>query len=111
MAPDILIVGQGLAGTLLAWELERAGISFAIADAGHELAASRLAAGMINPITGRRFVKSVRIDEWLPLARESYRALEVALAVPLWRQMRIRRVFADEKEWTMFRQKAGGREL
>ena len=54
MSPEILIVGQGLAGTLLAFELERAGVSFAIADAGHEGAASSVAAGVINPITGRR---------------------------------------------------------
>ena len=29
MKPDVLILGQGLAGTLLAWELERAGIEWA----------------------------------------------------------------------------------
>ncbi|MDB6128241.1 MAG: hypothetical protein JWM35_2137, partial [Verrucomicrobia bacterium] len=28
---EILIVGQGLAGTMLGWEFERAGIPFAIA--------------------------------------------------------------------------------
>ena len=69
MRADFLIVGQGLAGTLLAWECERVGCSFAIADAGHATASSGVAAGMINPITGRRLVKSWEIDGRLPVAR------------------------------------------
>ena len=97
MRPDILIIGQGLAGTMLAWELERAGIAFEIADCGHEGAASAVAAGIINPITGRRLVKSWRYESWFPVARESYRALETALGTTLWHDMRIRRTFADER--------------
>jgi glycine/D-amino acid oxidase-like deaminating enzyme len=97
MRPDILIVGQGLAGTLLAWEFERAGISFAIADAG-SAAATSVAAGIINPITGRRLVKSWRIDALLPAARAKYRELETALGVALWRDLRVRRRFADDRE-------------
>lgn len=98
MHANILIVGQGLAGTLLAWELERAGLAFEIADAGHGRAASRVAAGIINPITGRRIVKSWRVDTLLPLARETYRAMEKELGVPLWREMRVRRLYLDEDE-------------
>lgn len=98
MAKPILIVGQGLAGTLLGWALERAGLAFEIIDAGHAHAASRAAAGIINPITGRRLVKSWRIDELLPLARETYRGMEEALGVPLWREMRVRRRLRDERE-------------
>ncbi len=100
MRPDILIVGQGLAGTLLGWELERAGISFAIADGGHSTAASSVAAGIINPITGRRLVKSWRYESLFPVARESYQTLELALDVTIWREMRVRRMFADERERT-----------
>jgi glycine/D-amino acid oxidase-like deaminating enzyme len=98
MRPDILIVGQGLAGTLLGWELERAGIRFALADAGHEHAASRVAGGIINPITGQRIVKSWRVDTFLPAAREAYRALESELGVPLWSERRVRRLYRDERE-------------
>lgn len=98
MRADLLIVGQGLAGTLLGWEFERAGLSFAIADAGHEAAVSRVAAGIINPITGRRLVKSARIDALLPVARAAYRELEAALGVSLWREMRVRRIFSAEAD-------------
>ncbi|HEX2855784.1 MAG TPA: FAD-dependent oxidoreductase [Opitutaceae bacterium] len=98
MRADILIVGQGLAGTLLAWEFERAGISFAIADPGRTDGASHIAAGMINPVTGQRFVKSWRIDSLLPAARATYREMEAGLGQPLWHEMRVRRLFADDRE-------------
>jgi glycine oxidase len=98
MRPDILIVGQGLAGTMLAWQLERAGIEFAIADPGHAGAASVVAAGIINPITGRRLVKSWRYESLFPVARESYRAVEAMLGITLWHDMRVHRTFADERE-------------
>jgi glycine oxidase len=111
MSAAILIVGQGLAGTLLAWALERAGRSFVIADAGHAMAASRAAAGIINPITGRRLVKSWRIDELLPLARSAYCEMEAELGVALWREMRVRRRFRDERERRVFAEKAARGDL
>jgi glycine/D-amino acid oxidase-like deaminating enzyme len=98
MRPDVLIVGQGIAGTLLAWELEQANVSFVIADAGHDVAASRVAAGMINPITGQRMVKTTRVNELLPLARQTYQAIGSALGVELWRELRVRRIFASDRE-------------
>jgi glycine oxidase len=110
-AADFLIVGQGLAGTLLAWEFERAGISFAIVDSGHEQAASRVAAGIINPITGRRLVPSWRVAALLPAARTAYRELEAALGVSLWREMRVWRIFADERERRVLAEKQARGEL
>lgn len=98
MRADVLIIGQGLAGSLLAWELERAGISYAIADSGHAQAASRVGAGIINPVTGRRIVKCWKVDTFLPVARETYCALEAELRVPLWRELRVRRFYLDENE-------------
>jgi glycine/D-amino acid oxidase-like deaminating enzyme len=98
MSSGILIVGQGLAGTVLAWEFERAGIPFQIVDAGHGGASSRIAAGIINPITGQRIVKSWRVDTLLPVARESYCAFEKVLGLPLWREMRVRRLYLNEGE-------------
>ena len=112
MRADILIVGQGLAGTWLAWEFERAGISFAIADGGTELAsASRVAAGIVNPITGRRLVKSWRIEALLPSAGAAYRELEAAWGVSVWREMRVRRIFRDGREREVHAEKTARGEL
>ena len=98
MRPDILIVGQGIAGTMLGWELEQAGISFAIVDDGHAHAATSIAAGIVNPVTGRRLVKSWRYETQFPVARASYRAMEAALNETIWHDVRIRREFVDERE-------------
>lgn len=111
MHADVLIAGQGLAGTLLAWELERAGISFAVADAGQRAAASWAAAGILNPITGRRLVRSWRYETLRPAAAAVFRELEAELGVPLWREMRLRRRFADERERAVAARKLAAGEL
>ncbi len=105
MCAPLVIVGQGLAGTLLGHACERAGIAFDIVDAGHAGAASRVGAGIINPITGQRIVKSWGIDALRPLAWETYRELESVLGVPLMREMRVRRWFRDDAERRVFAEK------
>jgi glycine/D-amino acid oxidase-like deaminating enzyme len=72
MQTDVLIIGQGICGTFLSRELERAGLSYVVIDEERGSAASRVAAGLINPVTGRRIVKTWMIDELLPFAREAY---------------------------------------
>ena len=69
---DVLIVGQGLAGTWLSWWLHQAGVSFQIIDTPNQGGASIRAAGLINPVTGRRMVMTWMIDELLPFAFNSY---------------------------------------
>lgn len=98
MSARVLIVGQGLAGTALGLELEAAGVDFAIASAGHADAASRVAAGLINPVTGRRWVKSEQVDTLLPEAEAFYRRAERTLGTALWRPLRLVRLWRDAEE-------------
>lgn len=74
MQIDVLIVGQGLAGSLLAWEMLRSGYRLMLIDSG-EQNASQVAAGLINPVTGQRLVKSADVDVLLPAAMLCYRQL------------------------------------
>lgn len=111
MKPEVIIVGQGLAGSLLGWALERAGVEFVIVDRGHATAATRAAAGIVNPITGRRLVKSWGVDALLPQARAVYREIGDALGVTLWRDVRVRRLFADERDRAAFAAKRASGEL
>lgn len=100
---DYFIVGQGLAGTLLAAELLAAGKTVRIFDGGHEEAASAVAAGVINPITGRRLVKSWMIDELLPAAIKTYKKQETLLNKRFLYPALIHRTIhdpADENLWT-----------
>lgn len=98
MSRPILIAGQGLAGTLLGWELERAGLPFLVADPGHGAAATRAAAGIINPVTGQRLTRSWRVDTLMPAAVGRYREMERELGEPLVRPMRVRRLLATPRD-------------
>jgi glycine/D-amino acid oxidase-like deaminating enzyme len=69
---EVLIVGQGLAGTWLGYWLYTAGISFRVIDQPNPNGASLRAAGLINPVTGRRMVTTWMIDELMPFARSAY---------------------------------------
>jgi glycine/D-amino acid oxidase-like deaminating enzyme len=69
---EVIIVGQGLAGTWLSWWLFRAGIRFRVIDHRDPNGASLRAAGLINPVTGRRMVTTWMIDELMPFATRAY---------------------------------------
>ncbi|HTR30551.1 MAG TPA: FAD-dependent oxidoreductase [Puia sp.] len=69
---DVLVVGQGICGTFLCRELDRVGLSYIVVDEERRDTATRAAAGLINPVTGRRFVKTWMIDELPPFLREVY---------------------------------------
>jgi glycine oxidase len=102
MQVDTLIVGQGLAGTLLAHFLIEAGQTVCVIDDDYPRAATRVAAGVINPVTGRRVVKSWRVDEFIPFARQTYQQLESLLGLPLYHERNILRALShqgDENDW------------
>ena len=52
IAIDFLIIGQGLAGTVLAWNLIQRGRSVIVLDREDESTSSKVAAGLINPFVG-----------------------------------------------------------
>ena len=86
ISTDTLIIGQGLAGSLLALELEHHGINYLIADDGWKSSSSTAAAGLINPVTGRRLVKSRGLERLLPAATAGYTSLEKQLKLKLLHQ-------------------------
>ena len=81
MNVDYLIVGHGLAGAALAWQLRWLGQRVAVVDNENPQAASRIATGLITPITGRRHSLSYRFPEFVLCAREFYNRVEEATGV------------------------------
>jgi glycine/D-amino acid oxidase-like deaminating enzyme len=75
MNVDYLIVGQGIAGSLLAWFLHQEGKTFVVVDNGAPDVASKVAAGIINPVTGRRYHTTWKADELHPFALKTYSEL------------------------------------
>ncbi|HEX6915675.1 MAG TPA: FAD-binding oxidoreductase [Chitinophagaceae bacterium] len=72
MQADYLIVGQGISGTFLSWNLLNEGKTVRVIDQLQPATASRVASGVINPLTGRRVVRTWMIDDLLPYARDAY---------------------------------------
>ncbi|GAA4314190.1 FAD-binding oxidoreductase [Compostibacter hankyongensis] len=83
MQPDYLIIGQGICGTLLSYYLLKAGASVLVIDESRPFTASKVASGLINPVTGKRYVTSWMTEELLPAADETYRELEAHLSLSL----------------------------
>ncbi|MFZ2171347.1 MAG: FAD-binding oxidoreductase [Methylococcaceae bacterium] len=94
---DFLIIGQGLAGSLLAWELIQRECKVVIVDNGRENA-SQVAAGLINPITGMRFVKTTDVDKFLPAAKQSYSRLAGFFQQIFYIEKPKLRLFRSDKE-------------
>jgi glycine/D-amino acid oxidase-like deaminating enzyme len=72
---DTLIIGQGLAGSALAWHLSAAGQRVCVIDDDHRGASSRVAAGLINPLAGMRFNRRPQVHAWLAAAEDWYASL------------------------------------
>jgi glycine oxidase len=71
-----LIVGAGLAGCLLAWRLQQAGQAVTLIGSSTLPNASEVAAGVINPVTGRWMIKTWNFENLQPQAEATYRQLE-----------------------------------
>jgi glycine oxidase len=95
---SILIIGQGIAGTLLASALRQQGAQVHIADGNLTGSSSVAAAGIINPVTGKRFVKSWRFDEFFPVAKETYQQLEQELGIQIWEERPTLRLLGTPEE-------------
>jgi len=80
---DFIVLGQGLCGTLLSRQLLQAGKSVLVIDNPAPNTSSKVASGIINPVTGRRIVRTWRIEELLPFALKEYRQIEEELNVAL----------------------------
>lgn len=106
MPIDVLIVGQGLAGSLLAWELMRQHVRVMVIDHGGTNA-SQIAAGLINPVTGLRLVKTAEIERLLPVAMQCYQQLEAAFKQRFFVPIPMLRVLRNEREWRLAQQRLG----
>jgi glycine oxidase len=100
---DAIIVGQGLAGTTLAWHLMTASQRVLVVDAEVPVTSSKIAAGLITPITGQRMALSWRNDEFLPVAQSFYRAIEQRTGCQFFHDRTAVRLFGsddDRKIWS-----------
>lgn len=75
---DLLIIGGGFAGLCCAWEAQRNQLSYTLIDNQYAAASTRIAAGIVNPITGRKYQLQENFDVLHAHAIGFYTALEHA---------------------------------
>src|SRR5690349_13348906 len=89
MIVDYIILGQGISGTFLSYYLLNAGKTVLVIDAPQRYSASKVASGVINPVTGRRIVKTWLIDELLPFTWNAYKEIGDLLNISLISQCNV----------------------
>ncbi|MBT7651915.1 MAG: FAD-binding oxidoreductase [Flavobacteriales bacterium] len=116
ISDKFIILGAGLAGTLMAWELEKRGVNYEVWDAPKNSSkssrtqthsspsntsnqASRVAAGMFNPVSFKRIVEVWNAREHMDVMRETYLKIESFLKIPgkILHKSPIMRVFPNSQ--------------
>lgn len=95
---DYLILGHGIAGATLAWELRRRGRRVLVLDAPNPSSASNVAAGLMNPVAGKRFALAWRADELLTAAGQLYGEMETHFNEQFFVQLPIWKLFSSVAE-------------
>jgi glycine oxidase len=102
MEIDFLIIGQGLAGTALGYRLEQEGKKILLIDQPAANNSSRVAAGLYNPVTGRKMVKSWMAEILFPEIEPFYSKLEESCGRQFLTRKSIYRPFLsieEQNEW------------
>lgn len=103
---DAIVFGAGLAGSILADTLAANGKRILVVDDPQRSLCSRVAAGLINPIGGKRLNLVWRADTLIPFATDYYRTLEEKFATKLFHPHPIVRLFANPQEKRIWETKA-----
>ncbi len=99
---ETVIIGQGLAGTAIAWNLANRGREFILIDNGGFGSSSQIAAGLVTPITGARHVESWAWGKAFPLASKFFLNCEQATQSHFWKVEPSIRLFASQEERERF---------
>ncbi len=95
---DYLIAGQGIAGTSLAWHMHLRGLRFLLIDNPDLPSSSHVAAGIFNPLTGRKLVKTWLADQLFPYAVDFYGQVEKILGIGCLHHTDIFRPYRNPEE-------------
>jgi glycine/D-amino acid oxidase-like deaminating enzyme len=95
---DVVVVGQGLAGSLLVHALCARGLQVTVLDPGHAHAASMAAAGSLSPCAGHRYTVPSPLRTWLRPALALWSEVGTRLGTRLIRPLPLCRLFRDAAE-------------
>jgi len=99
---DYLIIGHGLAGAVLSQRLLERGQKIMVLDQPDHNHSSVVAAGIFNPITGRKMFKTWKADELFPALIDFYPNLESRLQEKFYHPIGVYRPYFaidDQNDW------------
>jgi len=95
----ILIVGQGLAGTILALNLRKLDLPFLIVDDGHRTSSSLVAAGLYNPLILKRGRLTWRALDFFHTCEAFFRQCEMDFGTSFLHSDGLHRRIHDTEEY------------
>jgi len=101
---DLVIIGLGLAGATLAWRAAARDLDVLIVDDAADTAASRVAAGLVTPLTGAKLKPEGRFEELATVAVAHYREVGRNTGVEAYRSRPACRALSGPKELAAWRQ-------
>lgn len=99
---DAIILGQGFAGTAIAWTLAWHGRRALIVDRDEAATSSKVAAGLVTPVTGQKIASAWRFTELWDVAKSFYRRVETETGTSFFRERAMVRLFATDLEVARF---------
>jgi glycine oxidase len=103
----ITIIGGGLAGCVMAWALRARNREVVLLDRGEEVTASKVAAGIVNPVTGPKLTKTWRLEQLWPAALNFYDSIRKKTGREVFRQMPLIRLFNSPREARQWEKRLG----
>ncbi|AEV33757.1 FAD dependent oxidoreductase [Owenweeksia hongkongensis DSM 17368] len=102
---DIIIVGRGLAGATLSFQLLAKGIKHHIVDQPSLSSSSKVAAGLVNPIVLKRLKMVQGADEFMTHIPDFYQTKEVLTGFKFYHESTIHHIFANAGEINLWEEK------
>jgi glycine oxidase len=103
---DFIVVGRGLAASVIAHALHKKQLTFKIIGLPHLSRSSLVAAGIWNPIVFKRLTKSWLADQTIPFLNEFYKSCEDLSGEKFITQRNLVKPFAEEQEKQLWQKKA-----
>ena len=98
----VLIIGQGLSGSIMAYTCWQNKIPFKIIDNNSPFSASKIATGLFNPIVFKRITESWLASEVLPFLKKFYQDFEQEFSSSILNYKPLKRIIkteGEQKQW------------
>ena len=95
---DCLIVGQGITGSIVALQLKKKSKKFKVIEGGSPNTSSKVAAGIVHPISLKRCNLSWRGREFYEFSDSFYKEINFESSAKLYKPYKLLRIFASFEE-------------